>query len=159
MAKCVKCGAELSEGARFCRNCGARVEVPALKPEAAAEKQKELEATALGLRELSDKMIASFVTGMKDLEGSLEAVRKEAEAKVAEAEKKFADRASRLMAKEREFSELSEKFGKLQTINQQLQTDKLDAQTEIASLKAQIASLQAAITPQAPAPDSSGESK
>ncbi len=158
MAKCVNCGAELPEGARFCRNCGTRVEIPELRPEVLEQKKEEIEATALSLRELSDKMIASFVTGMKDFEGSLEKVRKEAEAKVADAEKKFADKASKLLVKDKEYAELSDKFKQLQSANQKLQAEKAEAQNEIASLKARVAALETAAS-KTPAAQQSAESK
>ena len=68
MAKCLKCGAELNEGARFCRECGTKVAAPAVTVEQTAEVKNDIENAAKSLREITDKMIASYVTGMKDME-------------------------------------------------------------------------------------------
>ena len=42
MAKCVKCGAELIEGARFCRECGTKIEVPVFTEEKAEAVKSEI---------------------------------------------------------------------------------------------------------------------
>ncbi|MBQ1712461.1 MAG: zinc ribbon domain-containing protein, partial [Firmicutes bacterium] len=109
MAKCAKCGAELIEGARFCRECGAKIEAPAVTVEKVAAVKREIETTALSLRELTDKMLATYVSGMKDLEDAAAKARAEAESKAAEYEAKLRDSNVLLDAKTRELNELTEK--------------------------------------------------
>ena len=142
MAKCLKCGAELNEGARFCRECGTKVAAPAVTAEQTAEVKNEIESTAKSLREITDKMIASYVAGMKDMEESASKIKAEAEVKASELEAKLAESAALLEAKTKEFDALNEKFSKIQIINQQLQTEKLDAQTAVSELNAKVASLE-----------------
>ena len=146
MAKCAKCGAELIEGARFCRECGAKIEAPAVTVEKVAAVKSEIETTALSLRELTDKMLATYVSGMKDLEDAAAKARAEAESKAAEYEAKLRDSNVLLDAKTRELNELTEKYNKLQMINQQLQTDKFDAQSAVAELNNKVAALEQART-------------
>ena len=146
MAKCVKCGAELLEGARFCRECGTKIEIPAVTPEKTAAVRSEIETTAVSLRELADKMLSTYVTGMKDLEDAAARAKAEAAAKTAEIEAKLRENTALLEAKTREFSDLSERFSKLQVINQQLQTEKFDAQAAVAELKNKVAALEQAKT-------------
>lgn len=142
MAKCANCGAELIEGARFCRECGTKIELPVVTPEKTAAVKSEIETTATSLRELADKMLATYVSGMKDLEDSVANVKAEAAAKAAEFEAKLQDANTLLEAKTREFNDLSERFSKLQVINQQLQTEKFDAQAAVADLNNKIAALE-----------------
>ncbi|MBQ3930775.1 MAG: zinc ribbon domain-containing protein [Firmicutes bacterium] len=142
MAKCAKCGAELIEGARFCRECGAKIEAPAVTVEKVAAVKSEIETTALSLRELTDKMLATYVSGMKDLEDAAAKARAEAESKAAEYEAKLRDSNVLLDAKTRELNELTEKYSKLQIINQQLQTEKFDAQSAVAELNNKVAALE-----------------
>ncbi|MBQ2311378.1 MAG: zinc ribbon domain-containing protein [Firmicutes bacterium] len=146
MAKCAKCGAELIEGARFCRECGAKIEAPAVTVEKVAAVKSEIETTALSLRELTDKMLATYVSGMKDLEDAAAKARAEAESKAAEYEAKLRDSNVLLDAKTRELNELTEKYSKLQIINQQLQTEKFDAQSAVAELNNKVAALEQART-------------
>ena len=146
MAKCAKCGAELIEGARFCRECGAKIEAPAVTVEKVAAVKREIETTALSLRELTDKMLATYVSGMKDLEDAAAKARAEAESKAAEYEAKLRDSNVLLDAKTRELNELTEKYSKLQIINQQLQTEKFDAQSAVAELNNKVAALEQART-------------
>ena len=146
MAKCAKCGAELIEGARFCRECGAKIEAPAVTVEKVAAVKSEIETTALSLRELTDKMLATYVSGMKDLEDAAAKARAEAESKAAEYEAKLRDSNVLLDAKTRELNELTEKYSKLQIINQRLQTEKFDAQSAVAELNNKVAALEQART-------------
>ena len=144
MAKCANCGAELIEGARFCRECGAKIEAPAVTVEKVAAVKSEIETTAVSLRELTDKMLAIYVAGMKDLEDAVAKAKAEAVSKAAEYEAKLRDSSVILEAKTRELNELTEKYNKLQMINQQLQTDKFDAQSAVAELNNKVAALEQA---------------
>ena len=144
MAKCANCGAELIEGARFCRECGAKIEAPAVTVEKVAAVKSEIETTAVSLRELTDKMLATYVAGMKDLEDAVAKAKAEAASKAAEYEAKLRDSSVILEAKTRELNELTEKYNKLQMINQQLQTDKFDAQSAVAELNNKVAALEQA---------------
>ena len=144
MAKCANCGAELIEGARFCRECGAKIEAPAVTVEKVAAVKSEIETTAVSLRELTDKMLATYVAGMKDLEDAVAKAKAEAVSKAAEYEAKLRDSSVILEAKTRELNELTEKYNKLQMINQQLQTDKFDAQSAVAELNNKVAALEQA---------------
>jgi chromosome segregation ATPase len=146
MAKCAKCGAELIEGARFCRECGAKIEAPAVTVEKVAAVKSEIETTAVSLRELTDKMLATYVSGMKDLEDAVAKAKAEAASKAAEYEAKLRDSSVLLDAKTRELTELTEKYSKLQIINQQLQTEKYDAQAAVAELNNKVAALEQART-------------
>jgi chromosome segregation ATPase len=146
MAKCAKCGAELIEGARFCRECGAKIEAPAVTVEKVAAVKSEIETTAVSLRELTDKMLATYVSGMKDLEDAVATAKAEAASKAAEYEAKLRDSSVLLDAKTRELTELTEKYSKLQIINQQLQTEKYDAQAAVAELNNKVAALEQART-------------
>ena len=146
MAKCAKCGAELIEGARFCRECGAKIEAPAVNVEKVAAVKSEIETTAVSLRELTDKMLATYVAGMKDLEDAVAKTKSEAASKAAEYETKLRESSDLLDAKTRELNELTEKYSKLQIINQQLQTEKYDAQSAVAELNNKVAALEQART-------------
>ena len=144
MAKCLKCGAELNEGARFCRECGAKVPAETVTAEAAETVKSDIETTALSLRELTDKMIATYVSGMKDYEASVEKIRTEVAEKTAELEAKLSEKETLLEAKTKELAEITEKFSKLQVINQQLQTEKFDAQTAANDLRTKLAAVEKA---------------
>ena len=144
MAKCVKCGAELIEGARFCRECGTKIDLPAVTPEKTAAVKSEIETTATSLRELADKMLATYVTGMKDLEDAAAKAKAEAESRIAEIEAKLSQTAAQLETKTKEFNDLSDRFSKLQSINQQLQTEKFDAQASAAELTNKVSALEQA---------------
>ena len=144
MAKCVKCGAELVEGARFCRECGTKIEAQVVTEEKAADVKDEIETTAASLRELTDKMVASYVAGMKDLEEAVAKAKEESVSVIADYEAKLKDNTAQLEKKTAELTELTEKYTKLQNINQQLQTEKYDAQAALAELKSKLDALEKA---------------
>ena len=144
MAKCTNCGAELVEGAKFCRQCGQKIEVAELTAEVIDSRKNDIEGTALTLRETVDKMISAYVVGMKDFEDSLAKIKEETAARIASLEEQIKEKTVLIESKDKEFAELNEKYVKLQNINQQIQTEKYDAQALVTELKGKLAAVAAA---------------
>ena len=120
MSVCKKCGFSIPEGVLFCKKCGTPVQSIETNEMDVDLTIEELTKYSLEMRELSNRMIATYVKAVKKMELELDKVKIEAKSTISKLERKIREDEGEIRRYKVYVSELEEKAKEAETYTNQL---------------------------------------